>query len=135
VENLPEVDVAYFDPPYNQHPYGSNYFMLNLLVDYKRPEDVSRVSGIPVDWNRSQYNRRRDAEIALLDLTEKVKAKFVLISYNSDGFIKHDRFTQELAKLGTLSIFETPYNVFRASRNLHGRSTRVTEFLYLVEKY
>ena len=31
------LDLAYIDPPYNQHPYGSNYFMLNLLVGYKRP--------------------------------------------------------------------------------------------------
>ena len=29
IRNLEPVDVAYFDPPYNQHPYGSNYFMLN----------------------------------------------------------------------------------------------------------
>ena len=32
-----DIDVAYIDPPYNQHPYGSNYFMLNLLVTYERP--------------------------------------------------------------------------------------------------
>ena len=32
-----DLDLAYFDPPYNQHPYGSNYFMLNLLVHYRRP--------------------------------------------------------------------------------------------------
>ena len=31
------VDIAYFDPPYNQHPYGSNYFMLNLIADFKAP--------------------------------------------------------------------------------------------------
>jgi len=31
------------DPPYNQHPYGSNYFMLNLLADYREPADVSAV--------------------------------------------------------------------------------------------
>ncbi|WP_461248537.1 DNA adenine methylase, partial [Treponema sp. R6D11] len=24
IRSLPEVDVAYLDPPYNQHPYGSN---------------------------------------------------------------------------------------------------------------
>ena len=28
-------DLAYFDPPYNQHPYGSNYFMLNLILKNK----------------------------------------------------------------------------------------------------
>ena len=42
-----DLDLAYIDPPYNQHPYGSNYFMLNLLVRYERPEKISRVSGIP----------------------------------------------------------------------------------------
>jgi len=35
---LENLDLAYVDPPYNQHPYGSNYFMLNLLVRYERPE-------------------------------------------------------------------------------------------------
>ena len=36
-KDSPVVDLAYLDPPYNQHPYGSNYFMLNLVADYKRP--------------------------------------------------------------------------------------------------
>ncbi len=58
VGTLKDFDVAYFDPPYNQHPYGSNYFMLNLLVDYRRPQTVSPVSGIPQEWNRSRYNKR-----------------------------------------------------------------------------
>lgn len=44
---LPEMDVVYLDPPYNQHPYGSNYFMLNLLSSYEKPAETSRVSGIP----------------------------------------------------------------------------------------
>ena len=25
------LDIAYLDPPYNQHPYGSNYHILNAL--------------------------------------------------------------------------------------------------------
>jgi adenine-specific DNA-methyltransferase len=45
-DQLRGLDVAYFDPPYNQHPYGSNYFMLNLLVSYEEPAEISRVSGI-----------------------------------------------------------------------------------------
>jgi adenine-specific DNA methylase len=32
IKTAPEVDLAYVDPPYNQHPYGSNYFMLNLIL-------------------------------------------------------------------------------------------------------
>ena len=36
-ESLPHTDIAYMDPPYNQHPFGSNYFMLNLINNYERP--------------------------------------------------------------------------------------------------
>ena len=55
---LRDLDLVYLDPPYNQHPYGSNYFMLNLLVDYTEPGEVSKVSGIPTSWRRSEYNVR-----------------------------------------------------------------------------
>jgi adenine-specific DNA-methyltransferase len=56
IKTLPETDIAYLDPPYNQHPYGSNYFMLNLILDYAYPEKTSEISGIPENWNRSAYN-------------------------------------------------------------------------------
>ncbi len=129
-----EFDLAYLDPPYNQHPYGSNYFMLNLLASYERPADVSEVSGIPAGWNRSRYNRRREAEAALLEVVERCPAKFVMVSYNSEGFIPHARFLEIMKRNGELSVLETPYNVFRGSRNLGNRSKHVTEFLYLLEK-
>ncbi len=134
VRELEPVDVAYFDPPYNEHPYGSNYFMLNLLCDYQRPAQVSRVSGIPVDWNRSAYNRAREAEAALFDAVGAVRAGFVLISYNSEGFIPHARFLSALENLGEVSVMDTRYNTFRGSRNLGNRDTHVTEFLYLLDK-
>lgn len=134
VRELPDVDVAYLDPPYNQHPYGSNYFMLNLLCDYRRPAEVSRVSGIPTDWNRSAYNKPQHAADALFDVVRQVRAKFVLISYSSEGFITPEHFREELARIGTLSVMDKRYNTFRGCRNLADRAIYVTENLYLVEK-
>lgn len=134
VRDLEPVDVAYFDPPYNQHPYGSNYFMLNLLCDYRRPQEVSSVSGIPVGWKRSLYNKAQHAETALFDAVENVNASFVLISYNSEGFVAHERFLSELVSLGEVSVMDTKYNTFRGCRNLSGRDIHVTEFLYLIDK-
>lgn len=134
LKSLDPVDVAYFDPPYNQHPYGSNYFMLNLLCEYRRPEEISTVSGIPKGWNRSSYNRAQHAEATLFDAVESVQAKFVLISYNSEGFVAHDRFLSELVSLGEVSVMDTKYNTFRGCRNLAGRDIHVTENLYLIDK-
>ena len=82
VKEVPEVDLAYLDPPYNQHPYGSNYFMLNLILENKYPENISTISGIPNNWNRSVYNKKQYAFSALSELVKNIKAKYVLISFN-----------------------------------------------------
>lgn len=129
-------DLAYFDPPYNQHPYGSNYFMLNLIAAYQRPdaENISRVSGIPRDWNRSDYNKKRRVAEVFVELVRNVRARFVLVSFNSEGFIPKDEMIELLSSCGKVKVLEADYNAFRGSRNLSGREIHVKEFLFLVEK-
>jgi adenine-specific DNA-methyltransferase len=134
INNVPEVDVAYLDPPYNQHPYGSNYFMLNLILDYKYPAAASKISGIPDNWNRSNYNKEIFAYNALKALVANIKAKYILISFNSEGFIGLEEMKAMLSQMGKLDVLETRYNTFRGSRNLNNREIHVKEYLYLLEK-
>ncbi|MDR0503787.1 MAG: DNA adenine methylase [Treponema sp.] len=131
---LPEIDMAYLDPPYNQHPYGSNYFMLNLILDYKYPGKISKVSGIPENWNRSSYNKGSRALDALTYLVENIKSKYILISFNSEGFIAVPQMKKMLMKFGRLEVLETIYNTFRGSRNLNNRGIHIKEYLFLLEK-
>jgi adenine-specific DNA-methyltransferase len=135
IRMLNEVDFAYLDPPYNQHPYGSNYFMLNLLVDYQEPNSISKVSGIPDDWERSDFNKPQNALRAFQNLVENLRAKFVLISFNSEGFITRNQMVSLLSRHGKVELLETNYNTFRGSRNLRNRNIHVKEYLYLVERY
>ncbi len=134
VERLAEVDLAYFDPPYNQHPYGSNYFMLNLLAEYEERGHLSSVSGIPSDWKRSNYNKKTRALNSFTELIEKTKASYILISFNSEGFINKDEMISMLKRHGKVEFFETRYNTFRGSRNLRNRNIHVSEHLFLLEK-
>jgi adenine-specific DNA-methyltransferase len=134
IHQVPEVDVAYLDPPYNQHPYGSNYFMLNVILDYTYPQNTSKVSGIPGDWNHSDYNKGNFAYNALKELVENIKAKYILVSFNSEGFIEFEEMKSMLLQLGSLEILEIQYNTFRGSRNLKNRDIHVKEYLYLLEK-
>lgn len=131
-----KFDLVYLDPPYNQHPYGSNYFMLNLIADYKRPDEefISRVSGIPKDWNRSVYNKKKKVHQAFLDLIKNLRTHFALISFNSEGFITKEEMIELLSECGKVTVLESKYNTFRGSRNLSGRDIHVTEYLFLVEK-
>ena len=133
-KELKDIDVVYMEPPYNQHPYGSNYFMLNVVNDYKEPKKISKVSGIPDNWNRSNYNKRKEALTAMEDLCKNLNAKYLLISYNSDGFITKKEMTDMLKKIGKVTVLEKKYNVYRASRNLKDRSLYVKEYLFIVEK-
>ena len=134
ISNVGNFDLAYFDPPYNQHPYGSNYFMLNLLVDYEEPKETSRVSGIPKNWNRSAYNQRKNAFKSLSALIRNVDAKYVLLSFNNEGFVNPVRLRDYLDQLGTVKEIQIQHNTFRGRRNLHSRSTYVTEHLFLLHK-
>lgn len=129
-------DLAYFDPPYNQHPYGSNYFMLNLIADYNPPEEdkISKVSGIPKNWNRSSYNKKKQVCSVFFDLVNNVKARYVLVSFNSEGFISKEEMTQLLKQCGTVQVLESQYNAFRGSRNLKEREIHLKEYLFLVKK-
>jgi adenine-specific DNA-methyltransferase len=131
---LRDLDVAYLDPPYNQHPYGSNYFMLNLIANYRRPAEVSTVAGIPTDWQRSGYNVRSRSLPLLRDLAETIDSRFLLVSFNDEGFIAPAAMREMLERLGKVDVIETRYNAFRGSRNFERRSIHVTEQLYLVQK-
>jgi adenine-specific DNA-methyltransferase len=134
IHDAPEVDVAYLDPPYNQHPYGANYFMLNVILNNQEPENMSKVSGIPDNWHRSLYNKKQYALQALTELVTNIKAKFALISFNSEGFITLEEMKAMLEKMGKVEVLETTYNTFRACRNLANRDIYVKEYLYLLEK-
>ena len=129
-------DLVYLDPPYNQHPYGSNYFMLNLVASYKEPneQNISRVSGIPNDWNRSNYNKKRKVSEVFLNLVKSVRAKYVLISFNSEGFLTKDEMVQMFSTCGKVNVLESNYNTFRGSRNLNARDIHVKEYLFVIEK-
>jgi adenine-specific DNA-methyltransferase len=133
-QELKNLDIAYLDPPYNQHPYGSNYFMLNLILKNKIDVPVSKVSGITQDWNRSAFNKTSLALKSLEKIVDSLDSKYIIISYNSEGFITFEQMTQMLQKYGQLKTVEIDYNTFRGSRNLQNRSIYVSEYLFVLKK-
>lgn len=131
---LKELDLVYIDPPYNQHPYGSNYFMLNLIVNYEEPKNISRVSGIPKEWNRSGYNIQSKSKSLFDQLLNSLDSKFFIVSFNNEGFISTEDMEYILRKIGHVDKIDIQYNTFRASRNLNKRNVHVTEQLFFVER-
>jgi adenine-specific DNA-methyltransferase len=127
-------DIVYYDPPYNQHPYGSNYFMLNLIAEKEDGIIQSGVSGISKEWNKSDYNKRNEAEKAMDHLILNTNARYIVISYNNEGIIPIANFRTLLEKYGTVELKTQEYQTYRGSRNLKERSNTVDEMLWIVEK-
>lgn len=133
-QKLKDFDLVYLDPPYNQHPYGSNYFMLNLILDNKMPDKTSRVSGIPENWNRSVFNKKNEALEAMEKIISNLDSKYILISYNNEGFIKYEDMVEMLNKYGVVKVKNILYNTFRGCRNLNKRELHTHEYLFLLER-
>ncbi|MDQ6613525.1 MAG: DNA adenine methylase [Actinomycetota bacterium] len=87
---LPEVDLAYLDPPYNQHRYFTNYHVWETLVAWDAPAHYG-VACKRLDAReastKSVFNDRRRAPDALAHLIAGVRAATVVISGSNEGWV------------------------------------------------
>jgi adenine-specific DNA-methyltransferase len=136
IKSIPnDIDIIYLDPPYNQHPYGSNYFMLNIIIDNSAPTEISKVSGIPKNWNKSDYNKRELAIHSMSELLQYAteKSKYVLLSYNDEGIINNEDWKKIFEKYKVIQK-KILYDTFKGCRNLKKRDNKVFEIIYIIEK-
>ena len=79
VKTLPQMDITYYDPPYNKHPYGTYYFMLNVINDWKPNLKVpNNVRGQKNDWKRSRFNSLNSADSAMEELIRDTKSNYII---------------------------------------------------------
>jgi adenine-specific DNA-methyltransferase len=115
-------DVAYLDPPYNQHPYASNYHVLNSLVQWDQPDLPPATqrgfkAAIRPDWRerRSRFNERHGAADAMQRLMASMDARHLLISYSTDGWIPLERLLHDASEHGALTVHCRSYKRYRTS--------------------
>ena len=138
-----EVAVAYLDPPYNQHPYGSNYHVLNSVVLWDKPPLSRQItrgtkSAIRTDWRtarRSAYNYRHDASAAYARLLRSINARHILTSYSTDGTIPlADLLSSNVAR-GHVSVFMQGYKRYRVSSQRFSAKPMNVEFVLAVDTH
>lgn len=96
-----EADVAYLDPPYNQHSYLGNYHVWESLVRWDRPE-VYGIAMKRTDCRErsSDFNRRGTCEAALRGVIDRVQARWLVVSFNDEGHVALDALRAMLAVRG-----------------------------------
>ncbi len=104
------LDVAYLDPPYNQHKYLGNYHIWETLVRWDAPE-VYGVACKRVDCRSraSAYNGRSAAAPALRALIEAMPARHLVVSFSDEGFITAEELASMLATRGEVLTLEVDF--------------------------
>lgn len=125
-------DIAYIDPPYNSRQYISNYHVLEIIAKYDNPK-IKGKTGIREygDKEKSVFCSKKEVKDAFLKLLSDLKAKYIIISYNSDGFLSKNQIIQILEDSGIkrLRFYEIPYRRFKSNNN--SKKNKVIEYLFI----
>ncbi len=136
------VDLAYLDPPYNQHSYLGNYHIWESLVRWDKPP-VYGVACKREDCRsrKSLFNSKPRALKALQEVVNKLRATYLVLSFNDEGYMDRESLEELLACRGEVLVFEKEHRRYVGAQigihDLQGRkvgtvgSLKNRELLYV----
>ena len=98
-----ETDVAYVDPPYNQHSYLRNYHIWETLVAWDAPEHYGvacKRMDSRDDETKSVFNKKREMPEALGGVVGAVDAHVIVLSYNNESWIEFGALVEMMERRG-----------------------------------
>lgn len=107
--NLGSFDLAYLDPPYNQHRYFGNYHIWETLVRWDQPEYYG-IANKRIDTrskeNKSDFNSKLTLPAALATLISGLDVKTLVLSYNNESWLSRRELTDMCSKFETVEILD-----------------------------
>jgi adenine-specific DNA-methyltransferase len=100
-------DLAYLDPPYNQHRYFTNYHVWETLVAWDAPEayGVARKRTDARDPStRSAFNSKRTMPGALASVVAAVDCDLLVLSYNDESWLELDELESMCVAAGRRDV-------------------------------
>lgn len=100
------VDIAYVDPPYNQHSYFSNYHIWETLVRGDTPETYGvACKRVDCRHTKSDYNAKGRAWAAFESLIRSIRARHLIVSFSNEGYFAYDHIVALLeSALGEVAV-------------------------------
>ena len=142
-DGLGPFDLAYLDPPYNQHRYFTNYHIWETVVAWDAPEHYG-VACKRVDARdpatRSVFNAKREMPAALSATIAAVDASIVVVSYNDEAWLTVDELEAACATHGDVAVMSfdsrryvgAQIGIHDPSGNKVGEVSRLRNVEYLV---
>jgi adenine-specific DNA-methyltransferase len=103
-------DLVYLDPPYNQHRYLGNYHVWESLVRWDKPAVYgTAMKRVDCKSYKSAFNSKKKIRGALSELLTTLDAKYVLVSFNNEGYLSFDELSELLSVRGEVASVEVDY--------------------------
>ena len=139
------VDLAYLDPPYNQHSYRSNYHVWETLVLWDEPTTYGvACKREDCRTKKSAFNSKRAIREALREVLERLACRHVVVSFSDEGHLAASEVEALLAAYGPVRTrqAEQPRYVGAKIGIYNPRGERVgrvgrlenREFLFVVDR-
>lgn len=137
------ADLAYIDPPYNQHSYLGNYHIWETLVRWDKPDFYGTAcKRVDCKTRKSDFNSRIRAESAFREFLDRVDCSFLVVSFNNEGYIHRSLMERLLSKHGDVYTVARDYKRYVGAQigiyNPHGNVVgkvshlRNKEYIYVV---
>lgn len=138
-----EADLVYLDPPYNQHSYRGNYHVWETLIRWDQPEVYGTAcKRLDCRSYQSPFNSKRRIHQALADVIARCRCRWLLVSFNNEGYVSREEIEAMLAARGPVRVIETDFKRYVGAQigiyNPNGEKVgkvshlRNKEFLFLV---
>jgi adenine-specific DNA-methyltransferase len=112
VKQIEAVELAYLDPPYNQHRYFANYHIWETLVRWDAPDTygiANKRLDVRADTNRSAFNSKPAMAKALTELVQNVRAETIVLSYNNESWLNRDQLIELCATKGEVRVLDVSF--------------------------
>ncbi|MGB8332380.1 MAG: DNA adenine methylase, partial [Polyangiales bacterium] len=117
-----EADIAYIDPPYNQHSYMGNYHVWESLVRWDKPETYGIANKrLQCKDYTSDFNSKRRIRDGLRAVFASVRSRHLLVSFNNEGYVGREEMTSLLSEKGHVGVVAVDFKRYVGAQiGIHG---------------
>ncbi|MEY4078242.1 MAG: hypothetical protein RIS80_11 [Actinomycetota bacterium] len=116
---LPTADLAYLDPPYNQHRYFANYHIWETLVRWDAPEVygiANKRTDVREGDHRSRFNSKPDMPRAIRELIDGVNCQTLVLSYNNESWLTKEELIAICEPRGHVEVVDVDFKRYIGSQ-------------------
>ncbi len=126
------ADIVYMDPPYNTRQYPAYFSTLESIVINDKQQLKGKSGLRNYEKQKSKFSIKKYVKEEFKNLVDEIKAKYIVMSYSTEGILNKDYIYDILSKKGKTKIYDVSYRRFKTN-SWTENNTNLKELLFICE--